>query len=955
MDKLEISHLTFYYPEQTTPALDDFSLEVGSGDFVVLCGPSGCGKSTLLRQLKSVLAPHGRRTGEILFDSRRLDELSAAEQTSKIGFVLQDPESQIVTDKVWHELAFGLESLGFDTPTIRRRVAEMANFFGIQNWFDKSVTELSGGQKQLLNLASIMTMQPELLILDEPTSQLDPIAASDFIGVVARINRELGTTVIMTEHRLEEAFAAANRVAVMDSGRLQLADSPSAVGERLKSLGHTMFLAMPTAMRVWSAVPDGNTDARHTDCPVTVRDGHEWLSAYAAVHTLRPAAVYPERMFGEVVLEAENLWFSYDKSNEVVRGLDLILHRGEFAAILGGNGAGKTTSLRLLAGLEKPLRGSVSRNGRLALLTQNPQLMFRHSTVREDLYEISPNGGDKYELAVSLCRLEGLLDRHPYDLSGGEAQRAALAKLLLTEPDILLLDEPTKGLDAEFKRELAAILRRLCKLGKSILAVSHDVEFCAEYSDRCMLFFDGSVAAEGEPHEFFTGNSFYTTAANRMSRGICDAVTADELIYICGGEPAFSRETENCLTAENAAQFTCNESTIPHMDETAPAEKHTVGTGKSAPHSANTDQPESYISNTDQPTSHTSNTDLTAPHTTNAAKNVTAYTSSGRPRRPKLSLPRRIIAAAAGIACAIIFIQAIGVTDLSALVSAGGASEGAYTQLLLGGLLALLLTILAAAISRPRQKMLEPNAPSSANSDTHSKSTRRRVPRRTKVAAVVVFLTVPLTLLAGNLLGGGRHYYIVSILILFECMLPFFLIFEGRRPQARELVIISVLAAIGVAGRAVFFMLPQFKPVTALTIIAGAALGGETGFLVGAMTMLASNVMFSQGPWTPWQMFCMGIIGFLAGIIFRRLSRTRLPLCIYGALASLVIYGGIMNFASALMWSPTLDWRIVVTYFVTGLPMDCIHALSTSLFLWFAAEPMLEKLERVKKKYGLYE
>ena len=933
MDKLEISHLTFYYPDQTTPALDDFSLEVASGDFVVLCGPSGCGKSTLLRQLKSVLAPHGRRTGEILFDSRRLDELSAADQTSKIGFVLQDPESQIVTDKVWHELAFGLESLGFDTPTIRRRVAEMANFFGIQNWFDKSVTELSGGQKQLLNLASIMTMQPELLILDEPTSQLDPIAASDFIGVVARINRELGTTVIMTEHRLEEAFAAANRAAVMDSGRLLLADSPSAVGERLKSLGHAMFLAMPTAMRVWSAVPDGNTDARHTDCPVTVRDGHEWLSAYAATHTLRPAPAPHERLFGEVVLEAENLWFSYDKNNEVVRGLDLTLHRGEFAAILGGNGAGKTTSLRLLAGLEKPLRGSVSRNGRLALLTQNTQLMFRHSSVREDLYEISPNGGGKYELAVRLCRLEGLLDRHPYDLSGGEVQRAALAKLLLTEPDILLLDEPTKGLDAEFKRELAAILRRLCKLGKSILAVSHDVEFCAEYSDRCMLFFDGSVAAEGEPCEFFTGNSFYTTAANRMSRGICDAVTADELIYICGGEPAvFAGAAESTdIDPQQSAQTAPTES---RNNDSVPAASHT------------TDAAQAKL--------HTSNADKITSNAADTAVNAATYTSSGRPRRPKLSLPRRIIAAAAGIACAIIFIQAIGVTDLSALVSAGGASEGAYTQLLLGGLLALSLTILAAAIYRPQPKPTILNTSASTGSDVRGKSTRR-VPLRTKIAAVMILLTVPLTLLAGNLLGGGRHYYIVSILILFECMLPFFLIFEGRKPQARELVIISVLAAIGVAGRAVFFMLPQFKPVTALTIIAGAALGGETGFLVGAMTMLASNVMFSQGPWTPWQMFCMGIIGFFAGILFRRLSRTRLTLCIYGALAALVIYGGIMNFASALMWSPTLDWRIVVTYFVTGLPMDCIHALSTSLFLWFAAEPMLEKLERVKKKYGLYE
>ena len=892
MDKLEIKHLTFNYPEQNTPALVDFSLEVGSGDFVVLCGPSGCGKSTLLRQLKSVLTPHGVRSGEILFDLTPLDELSAEEQTSKIGFVLQDPESQIVTDKVWHELAFGLESLGFDTPTIRRRVAEMASFFGIQNWFDKNVTELSGGQKQLLNLASVMAMQPELLILDEPTSQLDPIAAADFIGVVARINRELGTTVIMTEHRLEEAFAAANRVAVMDSGRLLCVDTPSAVGERLNRLGHPMFLAMPTAMRVWSAVPEGS-------CPVTVRDGHEWLSSYAASHELRPVVERPNCELGEVVLEAENLWFAYEKNlPDVVRGLNIVLHRGEFAAILGGNGAGKSTSLRLLAGLEKPMRGYVRKSGRLALLTQNPQLMFRHSTVREDLYEISPNGGDKYERIVRLCRLNKLLDRHPYDLSGGEVQRAALAKILLTEPEILLLDEPTKGLDAEFKREFADILRRLCLDGTAILAVSHDVEFCAEYADRCALFFDGSIAAEGTPREFFTGNSFYTTAANRMSRCICDAVTADELIAVCGGKPAALHDTAI-------------------MDEALSDVQKAETTDKSAK------TPD------------------------NSASAAPTYTAAGRLRRPKLSLPRRIIAAISAIAAFVIVIQAIGVTDLSALVNAGGAAVGAFTQLILGGLLALSLIVLAAALYRPKSK----------TEQAGNTKKRQPVPRRTKVAAVMILLTVPLTLLAGNLLGGGRHYYIVSILILIECMLPFFLIFEGRKPQARELVIISVLCAIGVAGRAVFFMLPQFKPVTALTIIAGAAFGGETGFLVGAMTMLASNVMFSQGPWTPWQMFCMGIIGFLAGILCRRglLARTRLPLCTFGAIASLVVYGGIINLASALMWSPTLDWRIIVTYFVTGLPMDCVHAVSTALFLWFAAEPMLEKLERVKKKYGLLE
>lgn len=212
MEVFTIRNLTFAYPEQEKHALSDLTLSVQPGEFLVLCGPSGCGKSTLLRQLKTVLAPHGRRSGEILFDGKNLDELPQREQAEKIGFVQQSPENQIVTDKVWHELAFGLESLGYDTLTIRRRVAEMASFFGIQTWFYKSITELSGGQKQLLNLASVMVLQPKVLILDEPTSQLDPIAASDFLATLGKINRELGTTILLTEHRLEEAFSFASRV-----------------------------------------------------------------------------------------------------------------------------------------------------------------------------------------------------------------------------------------------------------------------------------------------------------------------------------------------------------------------------------------------------------------------------------------------------------------------------------------------------------------------------------------------------------------------------------------------------------------------------------------------------------------------------------------------------------------------------------------------------------------------
>ena len=239
---LHLENYSFTYPQQRRPALSHVTLTVPEGAFMVLCGPSGCGKSTLLRQLKTALAPHGLREGEITFCGTPLAQIPSRRQAAEIGFVQQSPENQVVTDKVWHELAFGLESLGFDTPTIRRRVAEMASFFGIQDWFYKNVTELSGGQKQLLSLASVMVMQPRVLILDEPTSQLDPIAASDFLQTLGRINRELGTTVLLTEHRLEEALPLATHAAVMDGGRLLCTGTPAEVGGLLRQEGHRMFL-----------------------------------------------------------------------------------------------------------------------------------------------------------------------------------------------------------------------------------------------------------------------------------------------------------------------------------------------------------------------------------------------------------------------------------------------------------------------------------------------------------------------------------------------------------------------------------------------------------------------------------------------------------------------------------------------------------------------------------------
>ena len=554
----ELFHLSgfgFTYPQQRTPALTDVELTIRSGEFWVLCGPSGCGKSTLLRQLKTVLAPHGVTEGEVYFQGTPLREIPLRQQAADIGFVLQSPEQQVVTDKVWHELAFGLESLGCDTPSIRRRVAEMASFFGIQDWFHKSVEQLSGGQKQLLSLASVMVMQPKVLILDEPTSQLDPIAAADFLQTLGRINRELGTTILLTEHRLEEALPLATHAAVLDGGRLLCTGSPVEVGRALRSRGHEMFLAMPAAMRIWASV------ASDDPAPVTVREGRDFLHRWRADHPLLPLPPEETHRRGGPVLTAEGLWFRYEpEAPDVVKGLDLTVYQGELLALLGGNGAGKTTTLHLLSGALTPYRGAVRRVGRMGVLPQDPRALFVKKTVREDLYEAFDGQGipadlreKRMEQAVALCRLTALLDRHPYDLSGGEQQRAALCKVLLLDPELLLLDEPTKGLDAEFKQELAAILQKAeALLDGDTTLLSPDTELkegttVRYYLDDTILvlnwkqvidggvytFSEAKVAHASQFRRFFSGGAYGSAAlctATEMATSV-NAVAASSADY----------------------------------------------------------------------------------------------------------------------------------------------------------------------------------------------------------------------------------------------------------------------------------------------------------------------------------------------------------------------------------------------------------------------------------------
>ena len=544
MECFKIENLSFTYPQRENKALDNISLVINKGDYIALCGKSGCGKTTLLNQLKAVLTPHGKTDGRVIFCGQELTKVDSRTQAQKIGFVMQNPDSQIVTDKVWHELAFGLENLGVEQKTIRLRVAEMANYFGIESWFHKNVFELSGGQKQLLNLAAIMAMQPEVIILDEPTSQLDPIAAADFLSTVKKINRELGTTIIISEHRLEDVLCSADMVVVMESGRVKAMDSPRKIGGLLAMEKSEMFSAMPSPVRIFYGVNgQGN-------CPLTVREGRSWLSESLSDTKITVNTTGSSKSNCEekpVAVRIKEAWFRYEKNGrDILKGLSLEVPKGELFAIVGGNGAGKSTMLKAICGFCKPYSGKIIINGKetnkykggelfkgnLAMLPQDPLSLFVHKTLLEDLEEMVDsrveNRAELIKETGELTEIQNLLSFNPFDLSGGEKQRGALAKILLLNPQILLLDEPTKGIDGFFKEKLADILKKLTARGITIIMVSHDIEFCAKYADSVSMFFDGSILTTAEPRQFFGGNSFYTTAANRMSRHIFENAITDE-------------------------------------------------------------------------------------------------------------------------------------------------------------------------------------------------------------------------------------------------------------------------------------------------------------------------------------------------------------------------------------------------------------------------------------------
>ena len=523
MEALAVRDLSVTFPECEAPVLRDVSFRLAQGDFAVLCGATGCGKTTLLRMLKRELTPLCTQQGTVTFFGTPVAALDAMTAASEIGFVMQHPEQQIVTDKVWHELAFGLENMNTPPDVMRRRIAEIASYFGIEALLERDPATLSGGQKQLLNLASVMIMQPRLLLLDEPTAQLDPIAAADFLTTLHRLNQDFSVTILLAEHRLEEVIPLCSQILLMDHGSVAMQDAPRSL---LKSLppDSPVLAGMPAAVRLYHALKPA------CECPLSVCEARTWMMPLLPPEQENePEPEPPQRPDAVAVSGA---YFRYERrGRDILQDLSFSVQEGEFYCLVGGNGAGKSTVLSVLSGIQRCYTGTVRIFGKsiadykhrslhqncVSLLPQDVQTVFLCNTAAEELAETDKNYAAL--LADFPFDLSPLMQQHPYDLSGGEQQLLALAKVMLTKPRLLLLDEPTKGLDAQSKARLADVLHGLQAQGVTVLTVTHDIEFAASHADRCGFLSRGALISADVPRRFFSENAFYTTAVSRITRG----------------------------------------------------------------------------------------------------------------------------------------------------------------------------------------------------------------------------------------------------------------------------------------------------------------------------------------------------------------------------------------------------------------------------------------------------
>ena len=559
MALIEIKDLQFNYPGVEEPAISDINLDIDEGEFILICGPSGCGKTTLIKQLVPAITPYGKRQGSVQYKGHDISEYDEASFGQDIGYVSQNPMNQMITDKVWHEIAFGMESHNMPQEIMERRMAEICEFFGMQSWIDRDVDTLSGGEMQMVHLAAIMVMEPKVLVLDEPVAQLDPLSAANFLDMLRRINSEIGTTIIIVEHHLEEVYKMASQVVAMNKSRIDVVGAPRFVAANMKYNSY-----LPSVVKIVR-----NVDKNIEDIPLSVAEGQRWLKKMwgerpsissandnmASTHNNKAAGLdepSENTKNAEAVLKLKDIAFAYEDGKEVLKDCNLSVRPGEVFALLGGNGTGKSTLLHVICQTYKANYGTIHifdskvksikdaplGYGKAVYMPQDPMALFTEINVHDELKE-ALEGTDipleekekKIEDMLSELGLTGYDKMHPYDLSSGQMQLLALGKLLLLEPKLILMDEPTKGLDYDKKLQLGGLLGELTRQGVTILMVSHDIEFCARFATRCAFMHDGRIVATSPSRDFFAGNRFFTTYTNRMARAyIRDAVLPEEVV-----------------------------------------------------------------------------------------------------------------------------------------------------------------------------------------------------------------------------------------------------------------------------------------------------------------------------------------------------------------------------------------------------------------------------------------
>lgn len=537
VEKLEIiniNNLTFNYPDSKQSAIKNINLTVNEGEFILIVGPSGCGKSTLIRLLNRVVPDYygGIIEGEVSISGRNIEFLDKKQVIENVGMVYQHPEKQIVLQDVEREIAFGLENFNTDINTMKRNVFEVISLLGLNKIRDKQTTEISGGEKQRVAIASVVSMDPQIIAFDEPISQLDPISAEEVLNSIKRLNRDLGKTIILVEQRLDKCFHMADRIIFMENGEIIGQGTPKNIPENIVNKYH-----LPTITYIFK-------EAGLQTLPITVKEGRD-IIRNNKFQDLKE----DDLKFKEVVMEIEKLNFEYERGYKILKDLSFKLHRGEIMTVMGENGAGKSTLFKIIAGMIDKYKGKVlidnknikslklkERIKKIGYLSQNPNDYFGRKTVFEEVGYTLKNIGEykeeKVEQVMKLLNISYLEDKNPRDLSGGEKQRVAIACTIITDPEILILDEPTRGMDAEAKENLGEIIKTLAEVGKSIVVITHDSDFAGDYSHSVMLMFNGEIVAKGCARDILYNSMYYSPQISKIFKNKCNIISSKRAIEL---------------------------------------------------------------------------------------------------------------------------------------------------------------------------------------------------------------------------------------------------------------------------------------------------------------------------------------------------------------------------------------------------------------------------------------